>query len=52
MAVLKAGLVQLNTRHDRAANVNAIERIVGFAAFITHYDEVTANADWARPPGR
>ena len=30
-----------------------IERIVGFAAaFITHYDEVTANANWARQPAR
>ena len=29
-----------------------IERIVGFAAaFIAHYDQVTANAEWARQPG-
>jgi predicted amidohydrolase len=32
MAVLKVGLVQLNTQHDRAANVAAIERLVGEAA--------------------
>lgn len=32
MATLRVGLVQLNSQHDRAANLAAIERLVGEAA--------------------
>lgn len=32
MTILRVGLVQLNSRHERAANLDAIERLVGEAA--------------------